>query len=587
MRFWDVSSRKELRCLGEAKTNVSANDPLIQSLVVAPDGKTLAAGRHDGLILIWETRTGKELRRWKADHSYVKSLAFSPDSKVLASASSHYIRLWDPETGKRLDPFVDPLGLTERMVISPNGKILLPCYEDGALRIVEAASSRELASVALGPQGFADIAFSPECRLLALVEPPSLAKPGGFGIRLVDLATGQDKGVLVKQTRMIRYIAFSPRGDSLVGWDDKEFIVWVAITGEERKRFPGPKKSVFAFGYSPDGRLLATVGEQDAMALWDPATGKRLRGLGERKGWREILAFSPDSRTLALVGGDRPAHQDAMEIILWETATGHVRCRLTGHEHQALRAAFSPNGRIIASAAAEETIRVWDAPTGKQIGELTGHRGRVDSLAFLPNGNTLISGGVDRTILFWDMERFAPEKKDTVKHLGAEGLNSTWADLANSDAARAYRAIATLAEHPDETMSFLKASLPKGAKADSTVIARLIAELDDNQFAVREKASTELAKLGYRAEPALREALRAKASQEVQHRVNLLLIKLEDLATDPVKLRVLRAVEVLERIGTPEARQVLHGLEDAGEGPLSEEAKASLERLAKRAQAKP
>jgi hypothetical protein len=303
------------------------------------------------------------------------------------------------------------------------------------------------------------------------------------------------------------------------------------------------------------------------------------------------MAFSPDGKNLALVGGERrqeTTNRDAKQVVLWETATGQERCRLTGHEHQLIAAAFSPDGKIIASAAHEEdTIRLWDTSTGKPIGQLMGHRGRVNSLAFLPTGKILISGSLDTTILFWDMERFAVEKKAIVKHLGTEALNSLWADLASSDAARAYRTIATLAEHPDEAVSFLKASLLKETKTDPNVIARLIADLDDNQFAVREKASSELAKLGYRAEPALREALRNKPSGEVQHRVNLLLAKLEDVATDPVKLRILRAVEVLERIGTTEARRVLHGLQEAGEGPLSEDAKASLERLAKRTQAKP
>jgi WD40 repeat protein len=590
VRFWDVARRKEILCIGEVKTNVSAKDPLIQSLAVAPNGKSVAAGRHDGSIFVWDTATSKELHRCKGTNLPIMSLSFSPNSKVLASGGSHGIQLWDAETGKRLDPFVETIGSPQKIVISPDAKFLAVGYDDHTLRVFDWSTRKERVSVTGPPYWIGDFAFSADSRLLAFVESPFHDEPSPTRIRLLDVASGKELSDFLKQKEMIRYFAFSPLGDTLAVWGLNDFVLWDVATRKETKRFKGPSNAVWALGYSPTGRIFVTAGQGDANVIWDPMAGKKMRHLSQGENWNGgFLAFSPDGKTVSLAGGvpRQVSGEDATHVVLWETATGRERLRLTGHKRQIKAAAFSVDGRILASTGREEVIRLWDTATGKQIGQLTGHRGWVNSLAFSPDGKTLISGGPDSTILFWDMGRISVERKEVAKDLGEERLKALWADLADSGAARAYRAIVTLTEHPGEAVSFLKGSLPQGPKADPNVIARLVSDLDDNAFAVREKASSELAKMGYRAEQALRQALRAKPSQEVQNRVNLLLGKLEDLASDPAKLRILRAVEILERIGSPDARQVLHGLQDAGEGVLSEDAKASLERLAKRAKNMP
>ena len=126
--------------------------------------------------------------------------------------------------------------------------------------------------------------------------------------------------------------------------------------------------------------------------------------------------------------------------------------------------------------------------------------------------------------------------------------------------------------------------------ADEGRLARLIAELDSDQFAARERASADLASLGEAAVPALRRALRGEAAAETHRRVALLLerVQWDDREPPADQLRSLRALEVLEWVGTPEARDVLARLaEGALEARLTQEAKASLERLARRDSLKP
>jgi HEAT repeat protein len=118
---------------------------------------------------------------------------------------------------------------------------------------------------------------------------------------------------------------------------------------------------------------------------------------------------------------------------------------------------------------------------------------------------------------------------------------------------------------------------------DPAQIARLIASLDDDEVSVREKASDDLEQLGVGAEPALRRILDGRPSAEVALRAKLLLDHVKGTAWSPQSLQRLRAVEVLEHIGTPEARKMLKGLAREARSGLGQEAKAALERLARRA----
>jgi hypothetical protein len=163
-----------------------------------------------------------------------------------------------------------------------------------------------------------------------------------------------------------------------------------------------------------------------------------------------------------------------------------------------------------------------------------------------------------------------------------------WADLAGDDAPGAYRAIQQLTAAPQQTVPFLKAHLRPVSVVQPKEIALLLADLDSDGFGVREKATAELAKLGESAEPALRQALEGQPSQEVRRRVGAVLQKLRTESPGPERLRELRALEALEQVGGDEVQKLLLRLaEGAPQARLTQEAKASLGRLAKRPGAVP
>jgi hypothetical protein len=167
--------------------------------------------------------------------------------------------------------------------------------------------------------------------------------------------------------------------------------------------------------------------------------------------------------------------------------------------------------------------------------------------------------------------------------LSAADLEARWRELAGGDAAVAYRAVCTLARSPRQTVVFLRDHLRSVAAADHDRVTRLLADLDSNEFSARDQAGRELERLGESAEPALRTALQQQLSPEVRRRVGQLLEKLES----NTKLPAVRAIEVLERIATPEARQLLDVLAKGAPGArLTGEAKSALERLNRRATAR-
>jgi hypothetical protein len=359
---------------------------------------------------------------------------------------------------------------------------------------------------------------------------------------------------------------------------------WDVATGEELPPLPLPSRGLNPWcAASPDGHTLALgcIGEPPQVVVVDLRTGAvqhRLEGVRSPKG---TGAFSPDGRTLAAPDADQ------REVWLWEVASGRPRGRLQG---QAVVLAFSPNGRLLVGGGGhDQDVTFWDLASGAVVGTLRHDLGLILSLNFAPDGRRIAMGGESPAALVCDVAALCGKEKVEEIFPSAEELKSLWTDLGDADGLRAYRAVMRLGATGPGGAEFLEGRLKKGTDPDERRLAQLIADLDHEEFARREKASRELEALDGKAGPALRQALEGRPSAEVRARVERLLQRLDKSTEGPSpELVLLRVVEALEVNATPQARQVLTELAATHrEKPLGREATASLERLARRSAVKP
>jgi hypothetical protein len=203
-------------------------------------------------------------------------------------------------------------------------------------------------------------------------------------------------------------------------------------------------------------------------------------------------------------------------------------------------------------------------------------------LAFAADGRTLVSGSQDTTILVWSLGGSSLEAQpgDVNASARQSHLQQLWTKMGEEDGAGAYRAIWDMSNASGSAVPFLKKHLRPAPAADENRILHLIGQLDDPRFLVRQQAAQELEKLGELAGPALRRTLEGKPTAEVRRRAELLLDLADAHHLSTEGLRTLRAVEVLERIATSDARKLLQSLGSGAPGAtVTQEAQAALKRI--------
>ena len=376
----------------ENKVTLSGDTSKVRRMTFSPDSRTVAGGTLDNEVILWDVASGVRKATLLGHTRSISSLAFSPDGRTLASGSwDETVRLWDVETRAHKGTLTTHTKGISNVRFSPDGRTFVSSSSNEDKVILwDVDTWQQKAAVDTDINCFA---LSPDSS--------TLATGSWWGaLHLWDVASGAHKVEFMGHLSTISSLTFSPDGKTLASGGDDKLYLWDVASGARKLSITGHTDGVYSIAFSPDSKTLAS-GSPEKNLLWDVATRTHAATLfvGD---WtiNTSLAFSPDGKTLASEGGfeihlwdvSSRAHRATIRRY-WQTTSGTVR-------HRSI--AFSPDGRFLARSA-RNSVALWYAGrTYKKT--LTGHTDDVTSVAFSHDSRTVASGGVDTTVRLWDVE---------------------------------------------------------------------------------------------------------------------------------------------------------------------------------------
>jgi WD40 repeat protein len=617
LRLWDLDGGREIAAL-------PVQDVMSWNYRFTPDGRGLVTGSTRDQLRVWDTATGQELRSLKGSRGDAVPLAFSPEGRLLLTCgqgtSGNGFRIWDVARGRELDRFGGHHLPISCLAFSPDGKRLVSGSDDHTARIWETTSGKELMVHNQHEAPITAVAFSPDGRTIATGDQANVIHlweaATGLLLQRLPSAHGNREG----GQRSVSLLTFANDGKTLWvgnktpfdGEDETaekgELALYDTASG---KRIRITSSDIgFPLAVSPDLMLSVWSERKPVDNKYDRLvsrvlvrrldSGKELfqiAAVPERVSLRERIdkvTFSPDGRLMAIQSRQLRPNFGGKEVwdpwyCLVDLVTGQKIAGLNDTEFGWTM--FTTDGRVVAGAAeagpdgarrkADYILRIVDVGSAATVSELPGQPAADKACAVWPTGKLLAcANSSNLTVVVWDLgqQQF---KLATPRDASAPDLKKLWRDLLSDDAKEAFLATAELVGSSVLSVPFLCERLQPAEGPSAEVIARHIADLESESFKTREKGQAALEELKELAEPALRRRLQEKPSLEMRQRAERLLEKLEGPPTAQ-HLRMVRAVAVLERAATPDARKHVAVLAAGAPGAwITREAEAALKRLGK------
>jgi WD40 repeat protein len=489
----------------------------------------------------------------------------------------------------RIDPA--PNGFIFGVNYSKDGKMLAIACEDKSVSVHDAATGKLIRRLEGHSHRVWTAAFSPDSRHLVSCSGEYSTPDDGGEVKLWDLKTGKESAIIEKQKQTVYHATFSPDGKSVVSSTyDGSINIWDAESGKLTNTLKGHTKTARVIKYTPDHKYIATGSQDGTVRFWDAQSGKLVKTIVAYETGVQCLAFSPCNRYLATTTWPTGDRINAT-IAIWDWQTSRQLGTFSGPRRNVLTLDFSPDSRLLACGGGSYTqfgdVKVFEVATGKERVHLEKHKGWVECVRFSPDGRFLISAGgtqkkMPGEIHIWRLADTIKSQSIDTKKLSEAQLTAFWDTLGSTDDV-GFETLKTLIASPTTALSLFKERVKFPAAPDARAVAELIAKLDDAKFAEREKASMELRAMNELIEPVLLKTSKNPASDEVRGRVEQLLKRVQAPNMAAFIVRSLRIVEILDRIGTPEAKQLLTEFaKGTPETWLAREASRALTRMERR-----
>jgi WD40 repeat protein len=395
LQVWDAQTGEEI----QAMPLVPAGCALVCS---SPDGRRLAAAHwHDQSVKVFDWGGGKlvESATLKGHSDSVAAVAYSPDGKWLASGSEKQLKLWDAEGLREVRTVQTP---AQELAFTPDGRTLYASATAAKASSVHTWTRWDVATQNELPSLPVEVAIEPVLTCHRLSRDGKVlfvrSRSPATYVRAIDTASGKDLFPRQGHVAPLNAVAISPNGRTLASaGEDRVVKVWDLADSRVLHSFAVHSGAVWGLAFCPDGKLLATGSRDGTIALWDLRSGTELRALHGHSRSPSRILFSPDGKTLAAGG-------EGGMVKFWDVLTGQERRPLPGHSGAVRCVTFSPDGKMLASGGEDRSVRLYDLALEQSRNFAM--PSAVNQVAFSSDSRTLAAVGdaPEALVRLWNLE---------------------------------------------------------------------------------------------------------------------------------------------------------------------------------------
>jgi WD40 repeat protein/serine/threonine protein kinase/tetratricopeptide (TPR) repeat protein len=414
VRLWDADTGRQ--------TDVFRGPTRCEVASWSPDGRLIALAGEGPKVLLRDTQSKRETILRTGHTGWIRALSWDPRARLLASGSAGgVIRLGDVAGLREVGVLRGHTGAVTSVAWGPDGCRLASASTDQTVRVWDVKTQKETATLRGHTSGVNGITWSPDGRRLA-------SAGNDQTVRVWEMGTGPDPSLLRGPPGSLTAVSWGPDSRRLASAGvDGTIRVWDADAGKQLAVLSVPthrvsrthshSNAVCALGWSPDGRRLASGGQDGSLRLWDVATRKGTTLYSGDDNIVNAVSWNPDGRRLA-------SWDYSMALKVWDTNSGKLLLTLYRSSYGVSALSWGPGGRRLASGEGDGTVRLWDVDGRRQLARLRGHAGAVTAVSWSRHGRRLATASTDQTIKIWDVR----ERRElvTLRGLGLSVYSVSW-----------------------------------------------------------------------------------------------------------------------------------------------------------------